>query len=79
MQHHFKEVEGMMAKFQTAGTLEGRLARATRELRRVEEAASLIELTTLLPDDIEVHLKHSQVCIKALRRVKSALLHGSIT
>lgn len=61
LQGHFKEVEEKFAKFQTGNTLESRIIRATRELRKIDEAVGLIQLGTLLRDDIEANFKHIQV------------------
>jgi len=77
LEHHFHEVEEKLSKLQSSGDLEARLTRGTQELRRVEEAVNLVELNTLLPDDIEANLKHSQKLYELLSELKSEV-EGSI-
>lgn len=61
LQNHFDEVKAKFERFKSSGNIEERIARATRDLRRVEESACLLELTGHQPESIQGQLNHCQV------------------
>lgn len=61
MQKHFAEVKAKLEQFKSSSSVEGRIARAMRDLGRVEESACLLELTSLQLDSIQGQFNHCQV------------------
>lgn len=61
LQNQFTEVKAKFEQFKSSSNIEGRITRAMRDLRRVEESACLLELTSHQPESIQGQLNHCQV------------------
>ena len=63
IEQKFSEVQRKFQRFRSPINLEPRLSRALRELRGIEEATCLLELSSEDPEAIEGQLKHCLVRI----------------
>lgn len=61
IEQKFMEVQRKFQRFRCPPNVEPRLSRALRELRGIEEATCLLELSTEDPESIEGQLKHCLV------------------
>lgn len=61
IEQKFSEVQQKFQRFRCPTNLEPRLSRALRELRGIEEATCLLELSSEDPEAIEGQLKHCLV------------------
>lgn len=61
IEQKFSEVQKKFQRFRCSTNLEPRLSRALRELRGIEEATCLLELSSEDPEVIEGQLKHCLV------------------
>ncbi|KAG9438029.1 dystrophin isoform X8 [Apis mellifera carnica] len=66
IEQKFSEVQQKFQRFRCPTNLEPRLSRALRELRGIEEATCLLELSSEDPEAIEGQLKH---CLETLTEV----------
>ena len=68
LQNQFAEVKVKFDQFRSGSKIEERISRAMKDLRRVEDSACLLELTSHLPENIEGQLNYCRVsmnyCLK---------------
>ncbi|XP_015432799.1 PREDICTED: dystrophin-like [Dufourea novaeangliae] len=69
----FSEVQKKFQRFRCPMNLEPRLSRALRELRGIEEATCLLELSSEDPEAIEGQLKHCLRFYQTLSEIKSEI------
>lgn len=66
IQNQFSEVKQKFDQFRSSNGVEARIARALKDLRRVEDSACLLELTSHLPESIQGQLNHCLVSTQSL-------------
>lgn len=76
IEQKFSEVQKKFQRFRCPTNLEPRLSRALRELRGIEEATCLLELSSEDPEAIEGQLKHCLVIYYLL--FKSSILYRTV-
>ncbi|XP_015176032.1 PREDICTED: dystrophin-like isoform X3 [Polistes dominula] len=73
IEQKFVEVQKKFQRFRCSTNLEPRLSRALRELRGIEEATCLLELSSEDPEAIEGQLKHCLRFYQTLSEIKSEI------
>ncbi|XP_024942886.1 dystrophin, isoforms A/C/F/G/H isoform X6 [Cephus cinctus] len=73
IEQKFNEVQRKFQRFRCPTNLEPRLSRALRELRGIEEATCLLELSSEDPEAIEGQLKHCLRFYQTLSEIKSEI------
>ncbi|KAG7201714.1 hypothetical protein KM043_004438 [Ampulex compressa] len=73
IEQKFTEVQRKFQRFRCPTNLEPRLSRALRELRGIEEATCLLELSSEDPEAIEGQLKHCLRFYQTLSEIKSEI------
>ncbi|KAI4501477.1 hypothetical protein M0802_003354 [Mischocyttarus mexicanus] len=73
IEQKFIEVQKKFQRFRCSTNLEPRLSRALRELRGIEEATCLLELSSEDPEAIEGQLKHCLRFYQTLSEIKSEI------
>ncbi|KAF3428529.1 hypothetical protein E2986_11233 [Frieseomelitta varia] len=73
IEQKFSEVQKKFQRFRCPTNLEPRLSRALRELRGIEEATCLLELSSEDPEAIEGQLKHCLRFYQTLSEIKSEI------
>ncbi|KAK2585161.1 hypothetical protein KPH14_008663 [Odynerus spinipes] len=73
IEQKFTEVQKKFQRFRCSTNLEPRLSRALRELRGIEEATCLLELSSEDPEAIEGQLKHCLRFYQTLSEIKSEI------
>ncbi|PBC26807.1 Dystrophin [Apis cerana cerana] len=79
IEQKFSEVQQKFQRFRCPTNLEPRLSRALRELRGIEEATCLLELSSEDPEAIEGQLKHCLRFYQTLSEIKSEIENIIIT
>ncbi|CAL7946059.1 unnamed protein product [Xylocopa violacea] len=79
IEQKFSEVQKKFQRFRCPTNLEPRLSRALRELRGIEEATCLLELSSEDPEAIEGQLKHCLRFYQTLSEIKSEVENIIIT
>ncbi|XP_035721527.1 dystrophin-like isoform X7 [Vespa mandarinia] len=73
IEQKFSEIQKKFQRFRCSTNLEPRLSRALRELRGIEEATCLLELSSEDPEVIEGQLKHCLRFYQTLSEIKSEI------
>ncbi|XP_076668299.1 dystrophin, isoforms A/C/F/G/H isoform X6 [Andrena cerasifolii] len=79
IEQKFSEVQKKFQRFRCPTNLEPRLSRALRELRGIEEATCLLELSSEDPEAIEGQLKHCLRFYQTLSEIKSEIENIIVT
>ncbi|XP_054006711.1 dystrophin-like isoform X9 [Hylaeus anthracinus] len=79
IEEKFSEVQKKFQRFRCPTNLEPRLSRALRELRGIEEATCLLELSSEDPEAIEGQLKHCLRFYQTLSEIKGEIENIIVT
>lgn len=75
LQSDFRSVKAKFEQFRSNTSLEGRISRAMRDLRRVEDSSCLLELSSIQPENIQGQLNH---CMVSITHVINDILYRNI-